>query len=116
MKAHTRLDNLQGGLAGTHWDVLRELLPTYRKITRVDVGNGRNTSFWGDIWLGDCPLVDSLPTLHSHCIEQEKSVQEMMTGPLCSHFQLRLSRQAEGELQKLQLVLQEVSLTNADDG
>ena len=41
-----------------HWDVLRELLPAYRKITRVDVGDGRSTAFWDDVWLGDCPLAE----------------------------------------------------------
>ena len=38
-KSQTRLHSLQGDLAGTHWEVLRELLPAFRKITKVDVGD-----------------------------------------------------------------------------
>jgi hypothetical protein len=45
VRSQNRLDNLQGKLAGTHWDALRELLPAYRRITRVDIGDGRDTAF-----------------------------------------------------------------------
>jgi hypothetical protein len=55
VQTQTHLDSLQGNLTGTHWDTLRDVLPAYRKITRVDIGDGRNTSFWDDTWLGDCP-------------------------------------------------------------
>jgi len=38
--------SLEGDLQGHHWEALRELLPLYRAITTVSIGNGRNTSFW----------------------------------------------------------------------
>jgi hypothetical protein len=43
------------GLAGTHWDALLELLPAYRRITRVDIGDGEY-SFVDDVWLGTALL------------------------------------------------------------
>jgi hypothetical protein len=45
MKDHIRLSDLEGGLAGTHWNELQDLLPAYRSFTKVTVGDGRETDF-----------------------------------------------------------------------
>jgi hypothetical protein len=34
---------LTGNLHGSHWETLRSLLPIYRAITTVSLGNGRTT-------------------------------------------------------------------------
>jgi hypothetical protein len=39
------LSDLSGELAGTHWAVLKDLLPAYQRITTVSVGNNRDTTF-----------------------------------------------------------------------
>lgn len=107
--------NLQGDLTGTHWDALRELLPAYRKITSVNIGDGRDTAFWEDVWLGDIPLAECLPALHSHFAGQGTSVREVLTESLLPQFQRRLSRQAREELSKLEHMLQDVSLGDDRD-
>lgn len=69
-------------LAGTHWDALRELLPAYRKITRVNVGDGRNTSSWYDVWLGELPLAEYFLALHSHFAGQASSILGVLSLPM----------------------------------
>jgi len=39
-----------GGPLGEHWNLVRSLLPLYQAITVVDVGDGKDTSFWYDAW------------------------------------------------------------------
>ena len=94
VQEHVGLHDLSGDLAGVHWSVLRDLLPAYRKITRVQVGNGKNTSFWDDIWFEDCPLSELLPALHSHFIGRQSSLKDVLTSPLRGQIQWRLSPQA----------------------
>lgn len=43
--ANPNLADLSGDFHGTHWGALRDLLPAYRQITTVEVGDGRRTSF-----------------------------------------------------------------------
>ncbi|GJM95350.1 hypothetical protein PR202_ga12072 [Eleusine coracana subsp. coracana] len=40
---------LEGDVHGAHWASLRDLLPLYRAITTVTLGDGRSVSFWEDI-------------------------------------------------------------------
>ena len=47
---HVELASLEGDAEGTHWEALRDLLPAYRSITKVVIGDGRSTSFWWDAW------------------------------------------------------------------
>jgi hypothetical protein len=112
---HIRLDSLQGGVSGTHWDGIRELLPAYIVITRVDVGDGADTSFWDDVWMEDGTLAERFPALHSHSTEQGVSVREALSTTLPSLFQRRMSRQAQAELQQLEMMLSNVSLSTERD-
>jgi hypothetical protein len=43
---------LSGDIHGDHWQTLRSLLPLYRAITTVSIGDGKSCSFWSDVWLG----------------------------------------------------------------
>lgn len=47
-------------------------------ISRV-VGNGRGTSFWHDIWVGEIPLKFKFPRLFELSVDKECSVEEMRT-------------------------------------
>jgi hypothetical protein len=47
-RGHVDLASMEGGVDGNHWEALRDLLPAYRCITKVTVGDGRSTSFWWD--------------------------------------------------------------------
>jgi hypothetical protein len=51
---------------GHHWGALAKLMPLYRGISAVAVGDGRRTAFWLDTWVGSQPLCDRLPALFSH--------------------------------------------------
>lgn len=42
--------------------------------TRVLVGNGTNTAFWNDLWIGDNTLAEAYPALHSHSTRPNASV------------------------------------------
>lgn len=48
LRQHVNLVTLEGDVAGSHWNSLRELLPTYRTISTVQVRDGASTSFWDD--------------------------------------------------------------------
>jgi hypothetical protein len=41
------------------------------------MGNGRNTSFWEDSWVGDTSLRESFPRLFSISVQQEDSVADL---------------------------------------
>ena len=45
---------------------MRELLPAYRSISHVRVGDGKKTSFWYDKWLTNTTLVEAYRSLHTH--------------------------------------------------
>jgi hypothetical protein len=64
---HANIASLEGELAGPHWAALRELLPLYRAITTVQLGNGRNMSFWFDVCCEEDCLTERFPALLSHC-------------------------------------------------
>ena len=56
-----------GLLSGAHWTSLLQLLPLYRSVSRVQVGDGRRTTFWLDSWRPEGPLSIFMPELFSHC-------------------------------------------------
>jgi hypothetical protein len=110
VQEHVGLHDLSGDLASVHWSALRDLLPAYRKITRVQVGNGKNTSFWDDIWFEDCLLSELLLALHNHFIRRQSSLKDVLTSPLRGQFQRRLSPQAARELDELEALVLELHL------
>jgi len=101
--------------AGTHWASLRQLLPDYRLLTTVEVGDGRSTAFWHDCWLAAGPLVDAMPALYTHARRPEASVHHVLVSDLRLAFVPRLSSVATEELTQLTAVLAEINLTNAQD-
>jgi hypothetical protein len=113
VRGQIHMDSLQGDLAGTHWEALRNLLPAYQHITRVNIRDGRSTDFWKDTWLDEAPLATCLPALHSHFAGHGTSVQEVLSAPLRSQLQRCLSSRAAEELEKLTMMLQDIVLSNA---
>jgi hypothetical protein len=63
-----------GRTVGLHWQNLVDLLPMYRSLTRVCVGDGCRTAFWLDSWLGTLPLCCQLPALFSHALKPDATV------------------------------------------
>jgi len=107
--------SLEGGLHGHHWDSLRELLPIYRAITTVDIGDGRSTSFWYDVWLGDDCLADRYPSLLSHCRTTAQTVQDVCETGLRRHLVPHLSRAAAAELAAVEEIAENTCLSEARD-
>jgi len=107
--------SLEGNLEGSHWDSLRDLLPIYRAITTVAVGNGRSTSFWHDVWSGDDSLADRFPSLLSHCTSTSQIVQEVCASGLQQFLVPRLSGAAVAELDLIKKLTENICLTETRD-
>lgn len=84
---HAVRADLSGDLHGMHWAALRDLLPAYQRITKVSVGDGRNTNFWHDCCLTDSPLAVQFPALHNHYDARAMSVHDVVRGDLRGLFQ-----------------------------
>jgi len=67
--------NMHGDNLGHHWELLKSLLPLYQALTTVQLGDGRSTLLWTDVWTGDEALEDRFPRLFSHCINKGCTVQ-----------------------------------------
>lgn len=91
------------------------LLPRYRSLTKVLVGDGQLTSFWHDKWLLSTPLADTFPVLFSHCVDTNGSVCSVMSGDLQHHLRPRLTRAADDDLASLRNCLQVVTLRPKGD-
>jgi hypothetical protein len=61
---------------------MQDLLPLYQAITSVLLGDGRNCSFWFDVWLGDECLADRYPELFTHCTNSLLSVYDTLSRGL----------------------------------
>ena len=109
------LVTMHGELAGTHWQDLEDLLPMYRAVTACEVGNGEDTSFWGDRWLAVGRLSVQFPLLFSHATTTEVSVASVL-GAGIEHFLVpRLSAGARAELATLRVSLMGAQLNEGAD-
>jgi hypothetical protein len=84
------------------------------------VGNGAQTSFWEDSWLGDIPLKDRFPRLFSISIQKEASVAEIWDpGSDAFNWQLlwrrRLFVWEEYVVEELKGVLNDVTISAEED-
>jgi hypothetical protein len=109
------LATLKGDVHGDHWHTLRQLLPLYQAITSVDIGNGKSTSFWDDVWLGDEALADRYPLVLSHCNFKSATVSEIIGHGIENYMVPRVSPSAMVELRHLSEELHQVNLTNLPD-
>ena len=91
------LDPRSSGLAGEHWAALRGLMPVYRALTRVSLGDGRMTAFWEDHWLPCGPMRCAFPALASHATCSEVSVWAVRNLGLDAVLVPRLSTSAARE-------------------
>ena len=78
------------------------------------MGCGHQTSFWKDVWLGECSLKIQFPRLFKICQDQEISVQ----AAAATNWELSYRRcfgEAEMEWRELMAKLEAVILTKVDD-
>ncbi|WVZ72521.1 hypothetical protein U9M48_020963 [Paspalum notatum var. saurae] len=115
VREHACLATLNGDLHGNHWDVLRSLLPLYRAITSVKVGDGRCTLLWHDAWHGMDDLATKFPALHSHCRPSDISVREAVDRGIEPFLVSRLTPRAEEELAKLNVIINTTLVSETPD-
>lgn len=89
-------------------------LPTYRSITRVDLRDGRATSFWHDRWRPGRALCFEYVALYSHSTRPNASVAAVSADGL--HLQRRLSSVAASQLAAVQAIISDLGLVDAPDG
>ncbi|CAN6212194.1 unnamed protein product [Urochloa humidicola] len=94
---------------------MRALLPIYQAITTVHLGDGRSTSFWHDVWDGDDSMADRFPSLFIHCKKHHHSVEEIVRDGLERHLVVRLTREAQAELQSINTTIRATALSTAHD-
>lgn len=102
-------------MEGTHWQALRNLLPAYRCITRVQLGDGRATDFWNDIWEEGVPMPSAFPALYSHVTKPGTTVRDILERGILHTLAPRLSTQATQELQALEELLGDLTLSDEED-
>ena len=103
----------RGELAlGEHRASVAKLLPLYRAITRVEVGDGRACSFWWDYWLPCGPVVVAYPALFSHATDAEVTVWQVRRGGLAGCL---VPRMGERELQAVSALLVVAPLGEGED-
>jgi hypothetical protein len=69
-------------LSGSHWGALVRLLPVYRCLSKVVVGEGARASFWSDRWISDVPLDVCMPELVTHSSLQCATVRQVVSAGL----------------------------------
>lgn len=106
---------MTGEITGKHWGDLEELLPLYRAITASQVGNGVSTSFWADRWLSLGRLQDIFPVLYSHVTRPDISVAHVVSAGIRATLVPRLTREGREELNKLEEIIHQVTLSADDD-
>jgi hypothetical protein len=115
LQSNANIASLTGDLHGQHWDMLRSLLPIYRAITTVILGDGANTSFWHDVWYGDDPMADRFPELYSHCRMQEMTVRHAANGAILNSMVPRRSEAAQSQLALVIDILEQQQLQDGRD-
>ena len=96
------------------WQGLHDVKEWYERGKAHVVGCGHQTSFWKDVWLGECSLKIQFPRLFKICQDQEIYVQ----AAAATNWELSYRRcfgEAEMEWRELMAKLEAVILTKVDD-
>ncbi|GJR45913.1 RNA-directed DNA polymerase, eukaryota [Tanacetum coccineum] len=83
---------------------------------KIRVGNGRETSFWNDLWIGDASLRFMFPRLYALDTNKVCTVADKMNAPLTSSFCRTVKGGAESQqLTHIFDLLGPVILSNMED-
>ena len=116
IREHMCLANLEGDIQGNHWELMREMLPLYQAITTVELGDGKSTAFWHDVWTSEESIAEYFPALYSHCKLPNQPVHLIAAEGLRCHLVPRLTAEVTLELATVNELLSRVVLTNNRDG
>nr|GEV92352.1 RNA-directed DNA polymerase, eukaryota [Tanacetum cinerariifolium] len=80
------------------------------------IGNGINTHFWSDCWIGDLPLDAKFPHLYALELDKDASVAVKLSAPVDISFRRRARGGLEQHLMaEMQSMLDLISLSNSSD-
>ena len=102
-------------LRSAHWAALLQLLPLYRALSRVAVGDGSRTAFGYNRWLPIGPLALAIPELFPHYTLQCATVRRVVIVGLDALHVLRLSVTATRQRATLSALLAGIILSDAAD-
>jgi hypothetical protein len=102
-------------LPGTHWSSLCALVPLYRSVSTVQLGDGVHSAFWLDSWLPAGALAISMPALFSHTTDANVSVAQVIRHGLDSVLVPRLMAVGARERAELASLLASISLREGGD-
>ncbi|WMV18963.1 hypothetical protein MTR67_012348 [Solanum verrucosum] len=59
------------------WRTIRNQWPKLWGNSRIVIGNGRRTSFWNDVWVGQYPLIQLYPVIYNLNQQKEATVADV---------------------------------------
>jgi len=59
------------------WRTIRDLWPKIWRNSKIDIGNGRKTFFWNDVWVGQHSLKQLHPEIYNLNQQKEATVAEV---------------------------------------
>ena len=100
---------------GPHWDSLMPLMPELQKLSSVQIGNGKRSSFWLDMWSDEGILAEKFQPLFSHALDQSATVAQVCNGAFSEHFAPRLSSASQAQVDELLMIRQNTCLNSEQD-
>jgi hypothetical protein len=74
------------------WTGLMEIKNEFLAKGRLDVGDGNQTRFWEDLWIGNEPFMNKFPSLYGIVRRKNVTVAKVLSAiPLCVSFRRGLS-------------------------
>lgn len=72
----------KSGVGSTFWKSATWAFNAARNFYRWKLGNGENTNFWHDVWVGECSLKTQFWDLCCICNQTECSVAQVWDGSI----------------------------------
>jgi hypothetical protein len=97
------------------WKSTIKLLPNFKGLALPVIGNGRSISFWEDQWSQSIPR-QKFPELFSFVKNTKLTIKEAKEqDQFAGFFHLPISEQAYDQYLELQVVWEQIALSNAHD-
>jgi hypothetical protein len=97
------------------WKSMIKLLPNFKELALPVIGNGRSISLWEDQWSENIPR-QKFPELFSFVKNTKLTIKEAKEQDhFAGFFHLPISEQAYDQYLELQVVWEQIALSNAHD-